>query len=225
MNINENGLGVTAPVSDAAESSPDSTATSQAPDITKNLKAEMNRKFSKMNEQLMKIAQAIETRSSQQSAPVEQTDDDAPVTKTYIEARLQEAERTKVQDAQRTAWTQALEMFPELNQDSDSFDEKFYAVADKHYSTFNLERDSEAPLKAVKLAALELGKIEQLTKEKLLKDESRRSRIIAEGTSAPRESKREKEVQLNATALSKLGINPEKLKQRLKANKDRYGEE
>jgi len=208
--------------SSAQDSSPEST---QQPDLTKNLKAEMNRKFSKINEQLTRLVQIVEQSATQKQPSVEEAvDEDAPEYKRYVDARFQQAEQARVKSSQEQAWTKALELFPELNQESENFDQEFYKAADKFYGSFDLQRDPEAPLKAVKLAALELGKIEQLTKEKLLKDEARRSRLIAEGGSTPRESKKEKEPALNEKSLARLGIDPKKLKERIKSNKDRYGE-
>jgi hypothetical protein len=84
-------------------------------------------------------------------------------------------------------------MFPELDPDSDSFDEKFYKAVDAEFSSTNQRKDPKGPLKAAKLVALEMGKIEQLTRSSLLKDEARRSRILSEGSSTPREAKKDKD--------------------------------
>jgi hypothetical protein len=203
-------------------SSPEANEAAPAPDLTKNLKAEMNRKFSKITDQLNQLAQMIQPRTQAPSAEnASGYAEDTPEYKRYVDARFQEAQRAEVKAAQETAWHKALETFPELNPDSENFDEKFYKLADKYFTDYDLTRVKDAPLRAAREAALELGKIEQLTKEKLLKDEARRSRIIAEGASAPRDSRKEKDVKINEKGLARLGINPEKLKARLKQDKYR----
>lgn len=207
--------GVTAP-----DSTPESTGPLGTQDQTKNLKAEMNRKLSKMQSemsaQLNQLAQLIQNKNS---GTVAEDAPESPEYKRYVDARFQEAQKAEVKTAQETAWNKALEMFPELDSNSEHFDEKFYKLADKFYTDYDLTRVKDAPLRAVREAALELGKIEQLQREKLLKDEARRSRIIAEGASAPRETRKEQETKLNEKGLAKLGINPDKLKARLKTDK------
>lgn len=208
---------------EAPASSQDTTVQSQ--DLIKNLKAELNRKLSKTNEtmrqELAQIKQLL-TQSQTRTPAAEADFTNSPDYKRYVDARFQEAHRAEVQKAQQEAWSKAQEMFPELNPESETYDERFYKLADQIYSEFDLSKSKNAPLLAAKQAALELGKIEQLTKEKLLKDEARRSRIISEGGAVPRESKKEQEVKLNEKGLARLGINPDKLKARLKANKDKY---
>lgn len=218
-------------VASAAEAtSADSSPESNSIDPTKNLKAEFNRKLSKMQQQmdqrLQQILTAVSSSSAQTNTPAEKADFEEPEYKRYVDARFQESQKEQVKRGQESAWQNALELFPELNPDSEAFDEKFYKVADKFYGTFDLTRDPEAPLKAAKLAALEVGKIEQLTKEKLLKDDARRSRLIAEGAGSPRDAKREKPIQLNVGALAKLGIkDPKKLEERVKKmSKQQRGE-
>jgi hypothetical protein len=216
--------GVSASPAEAQESSPDSTIQQVAQDPTKNLKSEMNRKFSKLEQKIEQLLQqSVQTRSV---SPVEETDNfSAPDYKRYVDARFQEAQKAEVVTSQEKAWQQALELFPELNPDSDQHDEKFYKLADSIYREFDLTRSKNAPLLAAKQAALELGKIEQLAKEKLLKDEARRSRLISEGAAPSRESKKEREPQLNERNLARLGVDAKKLRDRIKANKDKYGEE
>lgn len=201
--------GVSAP---APDSSPESNSQQ---DPTKNLKAEFNRKFSKINEKLDQLINGA-VQSHRQAAPAEDADD-APEYKQYVNSKF-------VEQGQKEAWNKALELFPELNQESESFDENFYKAADKYYSSFDLKRDADAPFKAAKLAAIDLGKIEQLAKEKLYKDEARRSRILSEGSSKPRENLKEKTLEVKDHIVKRLGIDPEKLKARIKANKDKYGE-
>jgi hypothetical protein len=222
--------GVSAPVestaTDASESSPESNSTNQITDTMKNVKAEMNRKFSKIDQKIEQLLAALgRSPSIHGQSPVAETDDaDAPEYKKYVDARLQEKDQVSVQSAQQESWQKALETFPELNQNSDKFDEKFYQLADKFYADYDVKRVKDAPYRAVREAALELGKIEQLTKEKFLKDEARRSRLIAEGTTASKEQRKEKDPQVNESMLARLGIKADKFKQRLKANKDKYGD-
>lgn len=203
--------------SDGAESSHDSNIAAQ--ESIKNLKAEMNRKFSKttneLKQELAEMKQLLIQNQGRNSAA--EADTNSPDYKTYVDARLSEKNVADVRKGQEAAWSNALELFPELNQDSDSFDEKFYKAADKYYSSFDLTKDADAPLKAVKLAALEMGKVEQLAKEKILKDEARRSRIISEGSSTPRENKKKDSMSLNESNLARLGVkNFDRLKQRAK---------
>lgn len=182
----------------------------------KNLKGEFNRKISQMSDKLDAVLNAFSTRNAVATPAVDETPDVDTDVKQYVSSVV-------TQEKQKDAWQEALVMFPELNPESESFDEKFYKAVDAEFST-NQRRDPRGPLKAAKLAALELGKIEQLTRTSLLKDEARRSRILSEGSSTPREAKKEKDVasQFNVKGLAKLGINPEKLAKRIKENKDKY---
>lgn len=187
-----------------------------AQDPIKNLKGEFTRKISKL-ENL--ITTFIESQSGNRSAA--SVDETIPVdndVKQYVSSMLTEQKQVE-------AFNQAKNMFPELDPESEDFDEKFYKAVDAEFS-MNGRKDPRGPLKAAKLVALELGKIEQLTKANLLKDEARRSRIISEGSSTPREGKKEKDVtaNFNPAALAKLGIkDTAKLAKRIKDNKDKYG--
>lgn len=186
------------------------------PDPIKNLKGEFQRKISKLDEKLNAILQSVQGRGN---SSVSQSADEANVdtdVKQYVDTAL-------TQQYQKTAFQDAVSMFPELDPESDSFDEKFYKAVDAEFST-NQRKDPKGPLKAAKLVALEMGKIEQLTRSSLLKDEARRSRILSEGSSTPREAKKDKDPasQFNKQGLARLGIDPEKLAKRIKANKDKY---
>lgn len=187
-------------------------------DPIKNLKGEFQRKISKLDEKLSAVLAAIQQpRTATVSQPVEETVEVDTGVKQYVDTVF-------THQKQVDAWQEALTMFPELNPESESFDEGFYKAVDAEFST-NQRKDPKGPLKAAKLAALELGKIEALTKANLLKDEARRSRIMSEGLSTPREAKKEKDVSanFNITALAKLGIkDPTRLAKRIKENKDKY---
>lgn len=200
-----------------------SSENTQTQDNYKNLKGEFNRKLDKMNREMSQkldaVLNAFSTRNAA-SAAVSQSADEASGVDTDVK---QYVDNIVTQQKQKDAWSEALTMFPELDPESESFDEKFYKAVDAEFST-NQRRDPRGPLKAAKLAALELGKIEQLARQNLLKDEARRSRILSEGASTPREAKKEKDPasQFNKQGLARLGINPDKLAQRMKNNKDKY---
>lgn len=185
-------------------------------DPIKQIKGEFTRKFSKINEKLDAVLNQFKAgnRATGQ-LPVEETTIDTDV-KQYVDTVF-------THQKQVDAWQNALDMFPELNPDSEQFDEGFYKAVDAEFST-NQRKDPKGPLKAAKLVALEMGKIEQLTRQNLLKDDARRSRILSEGASTPRESKKEKDPasSFNVKGLARLGIDPEKLAKRIKANKDKY---
>lgn len=199
-------------------SSADATLAKKQPeqDIVKNLKGEFNRKISKLENM---VASLIETQSgNKQAKSVDETVSVDTDVKQYVSSVLTEQK-------QMEAYQQAIQMFPELNPESDDFDEKFYKAVDAEFSS-NSRKDPRGPLKAAKLVALELGKIDQLTKASLYKDDARRARIVSEGTAATKEARKEKDVaaNFNANALAKLGIkDPAKLAKRIKDNKDKYG--
>jgi hypothetical protein len=197
-----------------------STSEGQAqtqPDQFKNLKGEFNRKLSKMEQKLDAVLNAFNTTRPQVTtqAAEEAPEVDGDV-KQYVDSIL-------VQNNQKSSLQEAYEMFPELDPESDSFDEKFFNAVDAEFSS-NLRKDPKGPLKAAKLMALELGKMEQLAQTKVLKDEARRSRILSEGSSTTREAKKDKDPssQFNVKGLARLGINADKLAKRIKENKDKY---
>lgn len=186
-------------------------------DPIKNLKGEFQRKISKLDEKLTAVLNAVQQgRTGSVSESVDETAEVDTDVKKYVDTAF-------THQKQVDAWQEALTMFPELNPESDGFDEKFYKAVDAEFSS-NQRRDPKGPLKAAKLAALEMGKFESLTKANLLKDEARRSRIMSEGISTPRDAKKEKDpaATFNTRGLAKLGINPEKLAKRIKDNKDKY---
>lgn len=194
-----------------------SNTTQNQSDSYKNIKGEFNRKFSKMEQKLDAVLNAFNTKQ----APVSQASADEAIevdtdVKQYVDTAL-------TQQHQKTALEEAYKLFPELDPESDQFDEKFYKAVDAEF-TSNQRRDPKGPLKAAKLIALELGKIEALTRANVLKDEARRSRMLSEGISTPREAKKTQDPasQFNVKGLAKLGINPDKLAKRMKDNKDKY---
>lgn len=185
-------------------------------DPIKNLKGEFQRKISKLDEKLNAVLNAVQARTVTASQAVEETPEVDTDVKQYVDTVF-------THQKQVDAWQEALGMFPELNPDSEAFDEKFYKAVDAEFSA-NLRKDPFGPLKAAKLTAMEMGKMEQLTKNKLLKDEARRSRILSEGSSTPREAKKTQDPasQFNIKGLARLGIDATKLAKRIKENKDKY---
>jgi hypothetical protein len=203
---------------EAQDSSPESKT--EQPDVLKNIKAEFNRKLSKIDEKLDRYFQSV--TQGKVAASVEETDSSSDsnvdVSK-QVDARL--AKKTHEQQ-----FKDAVKTFPELNPGADDYDQGFYQMVDSYYTKFVAAdpSDFDALQNAIELAASKTGRSEKLVREKLLKDEARRSRLIAEGGSIPKENRKEREPSLNVQGLARLGINPDKLKARLKANKDRYGE-
>jgi hypothetical protein len=217
MNDNSTGdINPSAAADAQAEATSEKTISTQAQnDTLKNLKGEFNRKISKMEQKLDAVLNRFTTQNpapqlSEEEANVE------PDVKKYVDTVV-------TKQHQKTALDEAYHLFPELNPESESFDEKFYQAVDMEFSR-NQSRDPKGPLKAAKLIALELGKIEALTKANILKDDARRSRVLSEGISTPRDAKKAQDpsVNFNLKGLARLGINPEKLAKRLKDNKEKY---
>jgi hypothetical protein len=157
-------------------------------------------------------------------APVTE-DDNVYVTKADLKVAEAVKAQQQVEYEQRANFQRALEMFPELKQDSDNFDKEFYDLADSHFRYSLNKNDPEAPLKAAKLAAVELNKIERLAKAKVLTDDARRNRILSEGGS--RESansvKDNTGSQMNDNRLKKLlKVDPDSIRALMKANPERY---
>lgn len=211
----QNSVEAKAEAAGSAEEASTSEA-KQAPDPIKNLKGEFQRKISKLDEKLTAVLNAVQARTATSSTAAEEAPQVDGDVKHYVDTVFNHQK-------QNDAWNEALGMFPELNPEGDAFDEKFYKAVDAEFSS-NLRKDPRGPLKAAKLVAVELGKIEQLTQSKILKDEARRSRILSEGSSTPREAKKNQDpsTSFNVQGLARLGINPEKLAKRMKANKDKY---
>lgn len=87
----------------------------------------------------------------------------------------------------RQQLNEAIDMYPELDKNSDSYDPDFYQMVDQNFRIFSQAGSQEAVKDAVALAATKLGKFEQLERERILADEMRRSRRLADGVSAPRD--------------------------------------
>lgn len=221
MNINNTDSDASQNVSESAanESADRSTSQKQDQDAYKNLKGEFSRKLSKMNDQIAQLTNAV--LAGKQSGSSQELADEAVTNKSDAKRYVNEAFR---EEKQKTALDEAYRMFPEMNPNSDEYDDEFYKQVDAEFS-LNLKNDPRGPLKAAQLVALQQGKIEQLTRANLIKDEARRSRILSEGGSQTREAKKaEKDPSssFNTKNLARLGINSDKLAKRMKANKEKY---
>lgn len=184
-----------------------------------NVMKELNRKIGRVTE----LSNKIDLLLQQQNKPTMVADnaliggaelDDA--TKRYIDARLLEDQRKTIEKKQEVAIQNVLKTFPDLDQDSESFDKEFYDLAVAYEKTID-PMDPDRPLKAAKLAALDTGRIEKLTKAKVIQDDSRRARILSEGGIEAKESKKEKATTMNKNAIkSLLKIDPAKIEKIMK---------
>lgn len=201
------------------DSSPESNAVTAAQDPTKNLKAEFNRKLSKLDEKLNTLLSAVGNKG--QNSPVEETDSEPTDSKRI----KQEIKAENAKEVHHQQFQEAKKLFPELDDESDAFDATFYKDVDRTYEKLLKAdpTDKDALKDAIELVANRTGKNKRIVKDEFLKDEARRSRIISEGASTSRESKREKDPQINESMAKRLGVDPAKLAARIKANKDKYG--
>lgn len=209
---------------DTQASSPEATTQNSQQDLIKNLKAEMNRKFSKINDIKSQVDLLVNFIGQQQQPTGTVSDDKSnadPVVQ-YVEKRFQEQDKKAIDAQHKRDFQEAVTKFPELDENSDQYDPKFYDMVDKLFGK-RQGNDPEALKEAVEIAAVRMGKIERLTQDKLLKDEARRSRLIAEGTNAPREGRGKTEATVDEKALQRLGIDPAKFKKRLKDEKYQGG--
>lgn len=135
--------------------------------------------------------------------------------KRYIDARFLEDKKASIDKAQQESIERVFAAFPELNPDSASHDEQFYKLAVEYEKKID-PMDPARSLNAAKLAALDLGRVEQLTKNKLLQDESRRTRYIEEGGSPKKETKAQAKTMSSEQAKNlkrHFNIDPKKVEQ------------
>lgn len=173
-----------------------------------NVLAEVTRKLGKMNEINAKLDLVLQGNQAAGKAPTEipninMASIDGDI-KAYVDSQLaplKEEKKVHLERAQKSALEQTFKTFPELQTSSDDFDQEFFNLA-VEYETKMDASDPQRPMKAAKLAALELGKMEKITKAKLLQDENRRSRIISEGSA----SSNEKAKPSNKQTLNKSAI-------------------
>lgn len=107
--------------------------------------------------------------------------------KNYIDSLRREDKQKDVEKAQTAVLGTVFKTFPELDKSSDEFDSGFFDLAVEYEKSID-QFDPDRSIKAAKLAALDLGKVEKLTKAKVLQDDARRSRILSEGGTSTKES-------------------------------------
>lgn len=185
-----------------------------------NVLKEMNRKLGRVNELTSKIDMLLQNNVK----PAATAPDNGPAaanidydTKAYIDARLNAEKRAMVEKAQQDALNKVFTTFPELDQNSDNYDSKFYNLAVEYEKTID-PLDPDRSFKAAKLAALDIGKIEALTKAKVLQDDSRRARILEEGSAPAKGTKKATpELKMNKSAIATyFKIDPAKVEKRAK---------
>ncbi len=168
-----------------------------------NTLKEMTRKFGNISKKLDMIlqnnVQPNYSTADNASFNSNVTDEDV---KTFIRAQREEKAQA-INDKQLASLDVVFKTFPELDKESDDFDAVFFNAAIKHEKQFD-QFDPDRSLKAAKLAALDLGKMEKLTKSKVLQDDARRSRILSEGGTSTKEAtaKSAPKTELNKAALS-----------------------
>lgn len=155
-----------------------------------NVLKEVTRKLGRMNEMNAKLDLLLQTTTPSTQLPDEGAEVARGVdskTKSYIDSRFEKAQYAEVEKAQKLSIDQVFKTFPELSKSSDDFDPEFLDLATNYESNMN-PKDPERPMKAAKLAALDLGKIERITKARVIQDEARRTRMISEGSLPSKES-------------------------------------
>jgi len=187
--------------------------------------AELNRKTDKKFNDLAAKLDQLSTylTSMQPTAARETTYEGEMVPKGYVDARVKQVYEDQLREKQHQSWKQAVQMFPELDPESDSYDDKFFKLADKEFLRFRQD-DVDAPLTAVEIAARKMGLYEKRSKEFVLEDDARRSRILGQGGAPTKSTKEEKSLKMNEGALKRFfGIDAKKLEKRIKSDPERYG--
>lgn len=210
----------------AAEASSTSEGEGQSPSVPlENRVAELNRKFTQFQRQLDdKFGQLISSLQPAPAKPVAKAVDETP-----IESILKTNVATMVDEKIMTykhaeSYQNALQAYPELDPNSAKFDEQFHSLADRYYASLKQSGFADAPLKAVRMAALDLGKNEQLERERIMADEAKRMRTLGEGTNSPKQGqKTQKESSYNQTLASLLKVNTKGMDDFMKKNSGKYG--
>jgi hypothetical protein len=199
---------------------------------------EMFRKVNRFSEQVSKIddiwASIVNNKSQQTlaekagiSAGYMDSDDipvEAKVEKVF-ERKMREKTLEDLRHEHLKQFEEMKKIYPELDKDSDSYDSDFYREADRIYQKAFVDEPTGAK-DAVQIAAVKTGRIQRLAEQALLKDEARRSRKIAEGSSNTKANKASNEddgddAQVKK-GMSKFNIDPKyykKAKQNLGSNK------
>lgn len=181
-----------------------------------NVLKEVTRKLGRLNEVSSKLDLLLQSNHSEKladkaaSSYASDLDDSA---KSYIDARLMEDKKQNIERAQKAALDSVFKTFPELDRNSDDYDASFYELAVEYEKTID-QLDPDRSMKAAKLAALDTGKIEKLQKAKLLQDDSRRNRILSEGSATNKDSKKNAapKQEMNKAMISRfLKVDPAKI--------------
>lgn len=179
-------------ISDVNTDSVDSSSAEQTDQTNtavpvENRVAELNRKFSKLERSLdEKFSQLISSMNGPKSQPAEKA-----VEATYGDPAVESVvNQALLRDKHAQSYQQAIQAYPELNPDSESFDERFHKNADSYYRALSSTNDPDAPLKAIRLAAMDLGKFQQVEREKIMADEAKRMRTLGDGVSSPKSAQK-----------------------------------
>lgn len=189
-----------------------------------NRVAELNRKFTQLQRSLDdKFGQLISSLQTVAQPQQTRVADEAP-----IEGILKHNVNTMVDEKimalkHAESYQEALQSYPELNPDSERFDDRFLKLADTYYASLRASGFADAPLKAVRMAAMDLGKYEQLERERILADEAKRMRTLGDGSVAAKQGQKEKQASYNQTLASLLKIDAKGMQEHMKKYGHKYG--
>lgn len=205
-------------VNNAVDSSTDAGVEGTAPKTVpvENRIAEVNRRLSKLERSIDDKLQTLLSNLQPAEKAVTYTQQE-----TTSEAYMTKGEYYKQKDSEEYERIKAI--YPELDKNSENFDEEFFKLADVYYQEFSNSKmpalRQKAVQKAVEQAAVETGKFQQLERSKALSDELRRSRLLGEGTTAPKAVQKDaaSAIPENVKTLAKLfGIDDKRLKKEYK---------
>jgi Na+/phosphate symporter len=191
-----------------------------------NKVAELLRKVNKVGELSTKVDQLLNYVSSSRPAQpaglpsASDDDDDVPMTK--AEYKAYEAFKTKevLKETQKASLQKAVDAYPELSDQGS----EFYQMVDKYFAK-NFAGEPNGPEEAAAFVAFKLGYNKKAAAEAVLNDDARRSRILSEGGTAARQTAPETPGTsgINENRLKNLlGVDPAKIKARMKADPVRY---
>ena len=209
----------------ATDTSSTSAGEGQTPAIPiENRFAELNRKVTQYQRQLDdKFGQLISSiQAIAPQGPVSKAVDETPI-EGILKNNVSNIVDEKIMTYKHAeSYQNALQSYPELDPNSDKFDQSFHALADRYYASLKSSGFADAPLKAVRMAALDLGKTEQLERERILADEAKRMRTLGEGTNSPRQTQKTKDVSYNQTLAGLLKVNTKDMDEFIKKNAGKY---
>jgi hypothetical protein len=209
-------------VTDNSSTSAGEGQTSAVP--IENRFAELNRKFTQFQRQLDdKFGQLISSiQTVAQPGPVSKGVDETPI-EGILKNNVSSIVDEKIMTYKHAeSYQNALQSYPELDPNSDKFDQSFHALADRYYASLKSSGFADAPLKAVRMAALDLGKTEQLERERILADEAKRMRTLGEGTNSPRQGQKTREASYNQTLAGLLKVDTKGMDDFIKKNANKY---